>query len=134
MAHSRLTQASVHIMPLISVRSRHSRSGLAAAPMQVLGVTVVSLVCGLAAATWLADRGGTKLHGYVHPRTTTIVAPRGGVISQIDIRTGDTLNPGSLIAHLADESLDSRYQAKRGEIAATEARLQTARAQAELDL
>jgi multidrug resistance efflux pump len=121
-------------MPLISARSRHSRSGLAAAPLQVLGVTVLSLLCGLAAAAWLPDFGGTKLHGYVHPRTTTIVAPRGGVIAQIDIRTGDPLNPGSLIAHLADELLETRYQSKRGEIAAMEARLQTARAQVELDL
>lgn len=121
-------------MPLPFSRSRHSRSGLAAAPLQVLGVTAVSLVCGLVAAAWLADLGGTKLHGYVHPRTTTIVAPRGGVIAQIEIRAGDALNPGSLIAHLADESLETRFQAKRGEIAAIDARLQTARAQAELDL
>jgi HlyD family secretion protein len=121
-------------MLLTSSRSRHPRSGLAVAPLQVLGVTVVSLICGLAAAAWLADLGGTKLHGYVHPRTTTIVAPRGGVIAQIDIRAGDALNPGSLIAHLADESLEARYQSKRGEIAAMDARLQTARAQAELDL
>ncbi|MBX3443579.1 MAG: HlyD family efflux transporter periplasmic adaptor subunit [Planctomyces sp.] len=107
---------------------------MSVAPLQVLAVVVAALGCGLVLAWWLTDGRSPKFYGYVYPRTTTIVAPRGGVISNIETRSGDSLTPGTPVARLADETLETRYLAKQGEIAAAVARLKTAQAQAELDL
>lgn len=104
------------------------------APLPILAVVILALGSGLAAAHWLAESRFEKFYGYVRPRTTTISAPRTGVISQIAVRTGDPVNPGTPVARLDDEGLETRYQAKHGELASLNAELQRARAQAELEL
>lgn len=121
-------------MKFVSLLTRNSRSGLTAAPFQVLAVVILALGGGVAASQWLAEGRTAKFYGYVHPRMTTIAAPRSGVIATIETRTGDLVEPGSLIARIADESLERRFEAKQGNIASMEAELMRSQAQAELDL
>ena len=92
-------------MPFVSHPSRHSRSGFTGAPLQVLIVVILALGGGMAASHWLSEGRSEKFYGYVYPRTTTIAAPRSGVISTIESRSGDLVEPGSLIARLADLGL-----------------------------
>jgi multidrug resistance efflux pump len=121
-------------MPIVSLPSRHSRSGIAGAPLQVLAVVILALGGGLAASHWLVEGRSEKFYGYVYPRTTTIAAPRSGVIATIETRSGDVVEPGALIARLADAQLDRRFEAKQGQIASMEAELMRSQAMAELDL
>ena len=121
-------------MTFVRSTARHPRNGFTGAPLQVLGVIILALGGGFAASHWLSDGRAEKFYGYVHPRTTTIAAPRTGVISTIETRSGDTVQPGSLIARLADENLERRFEAKQGQIASMEAELMRSQAQAELDL
>jgi len=100
----------------------------------VLVVVILALGGGLAASHWLSEGRSEKFYGYVHPRMTTIAAPRSGVISTIEIRSGDLVEPGSLIARLADDNLERRFESKQGHIASMEAELMRSQAQAELDL
>jgi multidrug resistance efflux pump len=100
----------------------------------VLAVVILALGGGMAASHWLSEGRNEKFYGYVYPRTTTIAAPRSGVIATIESRAGDLVEPGSLIARLADESLERRFETKQGQIAAMEAELMRSQAQAELDL
>ena len=121
-------------MTFASLPARHSRSGFTAAPFQVLAVVILALGGGAAASHWLSEGRTEKFYGYVHPRMTTIAAPRSGVISTIETRCGDLVEPGSLIARLADDNLERRFEAKQGQIASMEAELMRSQAQAELDL
>ncbi|OAI56862.1 hypothetical protein AYO47_01925 [Planctomyces sp. SCGC AG-212-M04] len=100
----------------------------------MLVVVILALGGGIAASHWLSEGRSEKFYGYVYPRTTTIAAPRSGVIATIESRSGDLVEPGSLIARLADENLEHRFEAKQGQIAAMEAELMRSQAQAELDL
>ncbi len=121
-------------MRFVTQPQRNSRSGFTRAPFQVLAVVVLALGGGLAAAHWLCECRTEKFYGYVHPRMTTIAAPRSGVIATIDSRCGDAVEPGTLIARLADDNLERRFQSKQGQIASIQAELARSQAQAELDL
>jgi multidrug resistance efflux pump len=121
-------------MKFVSLPLRHPRSGFTGAPLQVLAVVILALGGGVAASHWLSEGRSEKFYGYAHPRMTTIAAPRSGVISTIEIRDGDFVEPGSLIARLADDNLERRFEAKQGQIASMEAELMRSQAQAELDL
>ncbi len=100
----------------------------------MLAVVILALGGGAAASHWLSEGRSEKFYGYVHPRMTTIAAPRSGVIATIETHCGDLVEPGSLIARLADDNLERRFEAKQGQIASMEAELMRSQAQAELDL
>jgi multidrug resistance efflux pump len=114
--------------------ARHHRSGFTGAPLQVLAVVILALGGGLGASYWLGEGRSEKFYGYVHPRITTIAAPRSGVIATIEMRCGELVQPGTLIARLADDNLQRRFDSKQGQIASMEAELMRSQAQAELDL
>lgn len=121
-------------MKLFSISKRITRSGHVSPPLQVFLVLVAALGSGLGAAYWLMEGRTQKFYGYVHERTTTILAPRGGVIAQVELTRGQPVEPGTPIARLADENLTSRLHSKKSEIAALQAQVERAKAQAEFEL
>jgi multidrug resistance efflux pump len=87
---------------------------------RVLILSVIALVAGIAAATWIEQARNEELAGFLQARALTLVADRDAQLAEVFVRQGDVVEAGQPVLRLRDDQLVVTLENQRREVARLE--------------
>ncbi len=107
---------------------------LPAHPGRTIAIIALALVVSTAITSWIGSSDSQHYTGQVLAHVVPITVPTDCRIIEITAEAGTWVEPGTEIARLSDEKLAAEQQIQQNTIAALEAELEQARAQATVEL
>ncbi|MFG0294913.1 MAG: HlyD family secretion protein [Maioricimonas sp. JB045] len=101
---------------------------------RIVLVVAVALAAGIGLARWINHHGGPTFQGRLTAHTTVVTASRPGRLSDLLTAEGDRVRIGDPLVTLADEDLQEQIQQQTAEVARRQVELETAQAQAALEI
>lgn len=94
----------------------------------------VALALGIGLASWLGRNNQEKQFGFLHSVNETITAGRQARITQITVKPGQVVAPGTPLLTLQDASFEAARVQQQQAIAALESELRQAQARASVEI
>ncbi|QDU36628.1 HlyD family secretion protein [Maioricimonas rarisocia] len=101
---------------------------------RILFVLAVALAAGIGVARWINHHGGPTFQGRLTAHTTVVTANRSGMVADVLAAEGARVRIGDPLVTLSDSELQERIEQQTAEVARRKVELQTAQAQAALEI